>query len=225
MGIVLGLFAIGVAIGALTGVPIGPVNVAVIDAAYRHTLRRAVAVGLGGAIADFAYSTLGIVGMGPYLVAYPILPRILYGASGAVLIGYGAITVRTRPVSAVTAHAPRSPTPAGGPAGTAGPPGSVTRGDVWSGLTIGLALILLNPAALVTWVVIVGAHLAGVTTGEGLAASSGIFVGSFAWFVVVAYLTNHGKRVLGDKAVWIPRTVGGLLVAYGVYSIGRAVWP
>jgi arginine exporter protein ArgO len=210
MGEVLGLFAIGVAIGALTGVPIGPVNVAVIDAAYRHTLRRAVAVGLGGAIADFLYSTLGIVGIGPYLVAYPILPRILYGVSGVVLIGYGAITVRTRPVSAVAAHAPKSPTPSS---------------DVWSGLTIGLALILLNPAALVTWVVIVGSHLAGVSTGEGFAASSGIFVGSFAWFALVAYLTNHGKRVLGDKAVWIPRTVGALLVAYGLYSIGKAVWP
>ena len=39
-------FLIGVAIGALTGVPIGPVNVAVIDGAYRHTLRRGMAVGL-----------------------------------------------------------------------------------------------------------------------------------------------------------------------------------
>jgi arginine exporter protein ArgO len=224
MGRVLGLFAIGVAIGALTGVPIGPVNVAVIDASYRHTLRRALAVGLGGAIADFVYATLGIVGIGPYLLAYPILPRILYGVSGVVLIGYGAITVRTRPVSAVAAHAPRSPTPAGRPAVTAGLPGSMTRGDVWSGLTIGLALILLNPAALVTWVVIVGSHLAGVGTESGLAASSGIFVGSFAWFALVAYLTNHGKRVLGDKAVWIPRTVGALLVGYGIYSLGRAVW-
>ena len=56
---------IGVAAGALTGVPIGPVNVAVIDAAYRHTLRRAIAVGLGGACADGLYSALGILGVTP----------------------------------------------------------------------------------------------------------------------------------------------------------------
>src|SRR5512146_181576 len=91
-GTVLMFLVIGVAIGALTGVPIGPVNVAVIDAAYRHTLRRAIAVGLGGAIADFVYATLGIVGIGPYLLAYPVLPRILYGLSGVVLIVYGALT-------------------------------------------------------------------------------------------------------------------------------------
>ena len=204
---VIGLFALGVAIGALTGVPIGPVNVAVIDSAYRHTLERAIAVGLGGALGDFVYSTLGIVGVGPYLLAYPILPRVLYAVSGVVLIAYGAITVRTRPVTPLAAHAPKSPTPSG---------------DVRSGLTIGLALILLNPAALVTWIVIVGSHLAGVGTLGGLAASTGIFVGSLAWFALVAYLTNHGKHVLGDKAVWIPRAVGCLLVAYGIYSIVRA---
>jgi arginine exporter protein ArgO len=210
MGSVLSLFAIGIAIGALTGVPIGPVNVAVIDAAYRHTLRRAIAVGLGGAIADFVYATLGIVGVGPYLLAYPLVPRILYGISGAVLIVYGALTVRTRPVTPLAAHAPKSPTPSS---------------EVWSGLTVGLALILLNPAALVTWVVIVGSHMTGVSTTDGLAASTGIFVGSFGWFALVAYLTNHGKRVMGDKAVWIPRAVGVLLVAYGVYSIVRALVP
>jgi arginine exporter protein ArgO len=210
MGSVISLFAIGIAIGALTGVPIGPVNVAVIDAAYRHTLRRALAVGLGGAIADFVYATLGIVGIGPYLLEHPLLPRILYALSGVVLIGYGALTVRTRPVTPVTAHAPKSPAPSS---------------EVWSGLTVGLALIFLNPAALVTWVVIVGAHLADVSTADGLAASTGIFVGSLGWFALVAYLTNHGKRVMGEKAVWIPRAVGVLLVGYGAYSIVRAFLP
>ena len=49
---VLMFLVFGVVAGAVTGVPIGPVNVAVIDAAYRHTMRRAIGVGLGGAVAD-----------------------------------------------------------------------------------------------------------------------------------------------------------------------------
>lgn len=204
----LTLFGIGLAIGALTGVPIGPVNVAVIDAAYRHTLRRAFAVGLGGAIGDFLYSTLGIVGIGPYLQEYPMLPRVLYAVSGVVLIVYGALTVRTRPVTAVGAEAPKSPTPSK---------------EMWSGFTVGLALIVLNPAALVTWVVIVGSHLGNVGAVDGLAASSGIFLGSFCWFLFVAWLTNHGKRIMGEKAVWIPRVVGILLIGYGGYSLIRGV--
>ena len=51
--------------------PIGPVNVAVIDAAYRHTFRRAIAVGLGGACADCLYSGLGACGVTPFLHDYP----------------------------------------------------------------------------------------------------------------------------------------------------------
>ena len=54
---------IGLAAGALTGVPIGPANVAVIDAAYRFTLRRAVAVALGAAIADGVYAAAGMLSL------------------------------------------------------------------------------------------------------------------------------------------------------------------
>ena len=75
-------FLIGIAAGALTGIPIGPVNVAVIDAAYRHTLRRAIAVGMGGSIADCLYASLGVLGVTPVLKANPSVPPILYAISG-----------------------------------------------------------------------------------------------------------------------------------------------
>jgi hypothetical protein len=69
---VLSLFLIGIAVGAVTGIPIGPVNVAVIDAAYRHTFRRGVAVGLGGAVGDFCFSLAGDrCGVGPHLIGSP----------------------------------------------------------------------------------------------------------------------------------------------------------
>ena len=67
----------GVLAGSLTGVPIGPVNVAVIDASYRHTMRRALGVGLGGAIADSLYAALGVLGVTPVLNNYPSVPPIL----------------------------------------------------------------------------------------------------------------------------------------------------
>src|SRR5215468_4394279 len=96
----------GVLAGALTGVPIGPVNVAVIDAAYRHTLRRAIAVGLGGACADFLYSALGILGVTPMLRSYAIVSPILYAVSGIVLLVYGFLTARSQPVAPAHLEAP-----------------------------------------------------------------------------------------------------------------------
>lgn len=201
-------FLIGALIGALTGVPIGPVNVAVIDAAYRHTLRRAIAVGFGGALADGLYSMLGILGVGPILDAYPDVPPILYGLSGAVLLVYGVLTVRSKPLPAVAEVKERAAEPSG---------------EMWSGFWLGLALILLNPAAIVTWVVIVGSFMHDVTTMEGIGATLGVACGSFVWFGFVAYLSNHGKKMLGPKAVWITRIVGYLLIGYALFSMGRAI--
>jgi threonine/homoserine/homoserine lactone efflux protein len=211
----LAFFAVGVAAGALTGVPIGPVNVAVIDAAYRHTLRRAIAVGLGGACADCLYSALGVLGVTPVLRTYPSVLTALYAISGLVLLVYGFLTARSQPVK------PAHPTDAAKATRTPGK-------EMWSGFTTGLALIVLNPAAIVTWVVIMGSIVSEVTSEaptilEGLFCAIGVFCGSFGWFALVAYLTHKGKHVLGEKAAWIPRVIGIALMVYAVFLIARAV--
>ncbi len=209
-------FVIGVLAGALTGVPIGPVNVAVIDAAYRHTFRRAIATGLGGATADCLYSGLGVLGVTPVLRTYPSVVTVLYAVSGIVLLIYGFLTARSQPV------APAHPTD------PSAPPAKDTTKELWGGYSVGVALIVLNPAAIVTWVVIMGSAISEVTsetptTLEGIICSIGVFTGSFGWFSLVAYLTQKGKHVLGEKAAWIPRVVGVALMLYAIYLLARAV--
>jgi threonine/homoserine/homoserine lactone efflux protein len=201
----------GVAAGALTGVPIGPVNVAVIDAAYRHTLRRAMAVGAGGACADFIYSALGILGVTPVLRSYAVISPILYAVSGIVLLVYGFLTARSQPVA---------------PAHHEAPPPAPPDNELALGFKTGLLLILLNPAAIVTWVVIteqMADHMGTPTMLTGILCAVGVMGGSFAWFSLVAHLTQRGKNVLGDKAAWIPRVIGIALMVYAVYLIARAV--
>jgi threonine/homoserine/homoserine lactone efflux protein len=202
-------FVIGVLAGALTGVPIGPVNVAVIDAAYRHTLRRAIAVGFGGACADCLYAGLGVLGVTPVLRTYPSIPPILYAVSGVVLLVYGFLTARSQPVQ------PAHPTDTSHP--------NAASREIWQGFTVGAALIVLNPAAIVTWVVIMGSMIPEASPLHGVTCAVGVFCGSFGWFTLVAYLTNKGKHVLGDKAAWIPRVVGILLMVYAVYLLAKAV--
>jgi len=204
-------FLIGAAVGALTGVPIGPVNVAVIDAAYRHCLRRAVAVGFGGAVGDGIYAAAGILGVGPLLDQHPSIPPLLYGISGVLLVIYGIWTVRSRPVKTVQSVGAAADRPSDGQ-------------HVLVGFIIGVGLILLNPAAIVTWVVIVGSFMTHASQMEGLGAVLGISCGSLMWFTFVAYLADHGKKVLGDRAVWITRVVGILLIGYGMYSLSRAAY-
>ena len=200
---------IGVAAGALTGVPIGPANVAVIDAAYRHTMRRAIAVGFGAACADGLYSALGVLGVTPVLRTYPSVPPILYAVSGVVLLVYGFLTARSQPVTPAQNEVPKE--------------AETARSELWSGFLVGTALIVLNPAAIVTWVVIMGSIIPETTRINGIFCALGVMVGSFGWFSLVAFLTQKGKNVLGDKAAWIPRVVGIALMVYAVYLIAKAV--
>jgi putative LysE/RhtB family amino acid efflux pump len=202
---------IGVAAGALTGVPIGPVNVAVIDAAYRHTMRRAIAVGLGGALADGLYAALGVLGVTPILERYPSIPPIMYAVSGVVLLVYGFFTARSQPVAPATAE------------GGSQPKIADPRKEFKEGFIVGLLLIILNPAAIVTWVVIMGTIIPQADMAGGIACAIGVMVGSFGWFALVAYLTQKGKSVLGEKAAWIPRLVGIALMVYSVYLLAKAV--
>jgi threonine/homoserine/homoserine lactone efflux protein len=206
---VLTFFLIGFAAGVVTGVPIGPANVAVIDAAYRHTLRRAIAVGIGGSVADGVYASLGVLGVTPMLRSNPAIPPLLYGVSGVILVVFGLLNARSRPVAPATSDVTKSPNPSK---------------EMWSGFSVGLALILVNPAAAITWVVIVGSFLPGnPSTADGLAMTGGVLIGSFLWFAAVAILTHRGKHLLGERAVWIPRLIGIALMGYGVFLFSKAL--
>jgi putative LysE/RhtB family amino acid efflux pump len=203
---VAGFFAIGMGIGIATCIPIGIANVIVIDAAYRHGVRRAIGASIGGALADGIYASLGIFGIGPLLGRYPALPLVLYAISGCVLLVYGIVLLRSQPVTPGTTEQ-RSASAAGG--------------QLVAGVVVGLGATLLNPSAIVTWIVIVGGHAAGITQGEAAAWVSGIVIGTFAWFLVVASLALRGRRVLRGNAMWMTRIVGLIVIGSGLFSFSR----
>jgi arginine exporter protein ArgO len=205
---VLGFIAIGLGVGIATCIPIGIANVIVIDAAYRHGARRAVGASLGGALADGLYASLGIFGIGPLIGKYPIVPYVLHGISGCVLLVYGVVLLRARSTLAGPSE-PRSVV--GG------------EGELARGFGVGLAATLLNPSAIVTWVVIVGGHATGITQMQAAAFVAGIVVGTLVWFFVVAFLALRGKRVLREKAVWMTRIVALIVIGSGVFSFARVL--
>ena len=40
---------------------------------------------------------------------------------------------------------------------------------------------------------------------------------------LVAFLTQRGKHVFGDKAAWIPRVIGVGLMLYALYLLVKAI--
>lgn len=201
----------GLLLGFVAGIPVGPVNAAVIDTAMRHCVFRALAIGLGGAFVDFVYSQLAVLGLGPLLANRPQLSTLLLGLGGVVLIVFGLVTARSRDVQrAIPAEQPK-----------------VRTGALFASFALGALITVMNPAALVSWVLLAGTVLADLSRAEAFVAGLGILAGVSIWFVFITWLAHKGRVRLGERAVWVPRLVGVLLVGYGVFLVTKAtlvVW-
>jgi threonine/homoserine/homoserine lactone efflux protein len=203
--IVLAYLLIGLSLGAGSSVLPGSCGLAVMNAASREGLRRAIATGVGAAVGDVFYATLGILGVGPFLASHPALPPILQAASGAMLVGYGVHHLRAR----------------GAPAnGTTGP----AREDVGIArcFVVGLATLLGNAGAMLTWIVIVGSVLPRTPALEAWMTVAGIGAGSASWFSMMAVLTHRGRARFAVLVARLATAVSCLLVASGVVALVRA---
>lgn len=194
----------GLAVGFIGAIPVGPVNAAVIDTAMRKCIRRAIAVGMGGALVDFLYSQLATLGLGSLLNGTPSVATAFVGIGGIVLVVLGVMTVASPPID--------------DPA----PPPPLEKGALVSSFFSGVLITVANPAALVSWLLVAGTVLSGMNHVESLIAGVGIFFGTTVWFVLISWLAAKGRVKLGPRAAWITRTVGGLLVIYGVFLVGKA---
>lgn len=194
----------GIVLGFVGGIPVGPVNAAVIDTALRKCLKRAIAIGAGGAFVDFVYSQIACMGLGTLLNEAPGLSTVFLGVGGVVLVVFGCLTVGKPP-------SVDEPVPAG-----------MMKRALLSSFITGVLITMMNPAAIVSWVLLAGTVLADLTRGESFVAGLGIFAGTTLWFVLIAGLAHKGRVRLGNRAAWITRTVGALLVIYGVFLVGKA---
>ncbi len=89
----LGAAGLGLGLGAVTGLPLGVVNVAVADAASTHK-RHAIGIGLGGALADSVHALLAFAGVGRLVTERPDLVRILAVVAAIAIVGYAVLAWR-----------------------------------------------------------------------------------------------------------------------------------
>ncbi|NOZ00611.1 MAG: LysE family transporter [Deltaproteobacteria bacterium] len=199
------VFIKGLVLGLVAGVPLGPASAAVADTALRKTLPRAIAVGLGGAMVDIAYCMAAVAGLGAVFDNRPGLKQGFLAAGGLVLVAFGLYTARKGPLPA-RAVSVRRP---------------MEAGNLLGSMATGALISVANPALVISWILLAGTVLTGLDTIGSLVAGVGVFMGVFSWFCVVAWLAHKGRLILGEKAIWIPRAAGIILVVYGAYLILR----
>jgi L-lysine exporter family protein LysE/ArgO len=195
---------LGVVLGAATGIPLGVVNVALVEAAVRVGRRRAIGIGIGGATADTIHAALAFAGLAPLVAHRADLLRWMTVLSAVAIVAYAIRVWRAGPVAPTADDEPT-------------PPGTLRKG-----IALGLALTLPNPAPLLAWIAVAGAVLPRASVTTGLAGAAGVGLGSALWFAALAHLASRGA-LRGPIARWLPRAVAIVLVALAALAASRAL--
>lgn len=189
--------ALGLGLGILTGMPLGVVNVAIIDASLAGRVRFATGIGLGGALADTAHAALGFIGVGALLTTRPELMRWFAIGAGVLIVAYVARAWRTR----------------------AQPRISVDDSSLARGVVIGCGLTLPNPGALAAWVAVAASLWPDASVAEATTIAAGVGIGSACWF---ALLARWMSRVRPDHPAIPILSRVALVALVGIAIVGVA---
>ena len=195
----VGAAGLGLGIGAFAGMPLGVINIAIVDAVAAQQRSYALGLGLGGAVADSVQGALAMLGIGRVVLAHPEWIRVLAIAAAVVFLGYAIIAWRRH-------HVVRE----------------VAGGSLGRGIVAGVMLTLPNPAALGAWVAVAALFWPDAVTGEAIAFAIGVLVGSAVWFTVLNWLL---AKLRPDHVVlrYVPRLALVAFVVIAIVGVARTL--
>ncbi len=187
--------ALGLGLGIVTGMPLGVVNVAIVDASLTGRVRLATGIGIGGALADTAHAALGFIGVGVLLTTRPELMRGFAIGALVLIVAYVVMAWRKR----------------------AQPRISVDDSSFLRGVLIGCGLTLPNPGALAAWVAVATSLWPDASVAEASTLAVGVGIGSACWF---ALLARWVSRVRPDHPAIPILSRVALIVLLGIAIVG-----
>lgn len=190
------LFFLGLLLGLVSSLPLGPINLNVLRLLQSGQRFAAVAFVLGVVLADVGVAALALLG----LVSVHLPPdtlRVISAVGGAVFVIFGFWSLVR-------------------PQGVSAPAASSTVSFVSGVLFCGL-----NPGFYLFWVYAATFAAASVVSPlTGAAFLLGVFVGDACWFVLFTKLVGlfHGRL---STRTWTS-LAGGLILAFGLFALWGA---
>lgn len=204
-------WAAGFLAGYLACIPVGPVNVTIINEGARRGFRHALFVGIGAVLMEVIYASIAFAGFAQ-LFTSAWLRAIMELVSFVVVSAIGVKYLLTREMPAT--------------------PHSVEvvehRLNPHTSFMTGFVRVLGNPATLLFWIAFAAAAVAHewvdpTWTSKG-AAIFGIGMGALTWFAKLGYAVSLGHGRFSPRVLLRTAHVSGiLLLAAGLFMGGRLV--
>jgi putative LysE/RhtB family amino acid efflux pump len=200
------LFFKSLVLGLAIAAPLGPIGALCINRTLERGFIAGVAGGLGTALADGVYAALAAVGFAAFSDALGTIdmPLRLIGGAFMLWLGWKSLTpTGARTVAKVSAR------------------------DMVGTAVATFALTITNPMTILSFAAIFASL--GLASEAGSASAllvvSGVFIGSMLWWTVLSggvALARH--RLPENSAVWVSRASGIVLIAFGLWAAGSAVF-
>ncbi|WP_127716824.1 LysE family translocator [Halobacteriovorax sp. HLS] len=197
----------GIIIGFLMCIPIGPINVWVINTHLKHSAARALSIAVGGSLMDFLYfffilSGLSFITFGEQLVFW-------LKVFGIILIFCLGIKELTSKVTQIERKTEKE-----SPNGLA------------AGFLLGVVIYTSNPTLVVTMTAL-GATVKSFELFEMgrlniFLVSLGLAIGSVLWFVFLIKLIDRFQEVIRNKYLnYFTKVSGALMIALSLFMASQ----
>ncbi len=214
----LGIVFRALVLGFTVAAPLGPTGTTVVRRSLSLGAWSGFGVGFGAALTDFVYFGATLAGLTPLIERVGWLPPVLY-IIGVVLLGkLGIEAIRESRRDIHDAMI-------------------LTRGTApihdarWrDAVMLGIAITVVNPATISSWISLGGAFSAAHMTGQpvaiGIAAMLAVATGSAIWFAILASVSGLGRASASRTPVLV-RSVGFgsgvILLAFAAVFLWRAI--
>ena len=204
-------WAAGFLAGYLACIPVGPVNVTIINEGARRGFPHALFVGLGAVLMEMIYAAVAFAGFAQ-LFTSPWIRAVMELVSFVVISAIGIRYLMTREMPA-TPHAVEV---------------VEQRLHPHTAFMTGFVRVLGNPATLLFWITFAAACVAhewvDPTWVAKAAVVAGIGMGALTWFAKLGYAVSLGHGRFSPRALLRTAHVSGvLLLAAGLFMGGRLV--
>jgi threonine/homoserine/homoserine lactone efflux protein len=204
----LATFAKGLLIGFSIAAPVGPIGLLTIQRTLAGGAALGFATGLGAAAADAVYGA--VAGFGLAAVS-----RLLADWSGWIRVAGGLLMLWLAWTIARAKPATEAAATAGGP-----------RGGLAGAFASTFVLTLANPATILSFVAIFAGLGVGAGGGDAAAALTlvaGVFLGSAAWWLLLALGVGALRARIGERARRaIALASAAILAAFALWALAGA---
>jgi threonine/homoserine/homoserine lactone efflux protein len=205
LGTIIVAAATGVCSGLLLSIPIGPVNLTIMNEGARGGFARAAVIGLGASLMEVIYCTIAFAGFASMLTG-DLVRGLMEVVSFAFLVGLGLKFLMTERVPAATRFETR-----------------IERGlDPHSAFMMGFVRVMANPGVLLFWIVLAAHFISWRWVAETWPAKGacivGVMVGTSMWFVTISYTVSLGQGKFSERTLVRMQKGSGL----GLLGLGMA---